>query len=99
MKLPATLDIIPGFRIIPESDTYLIKGDASGTILYMTEDSSMHRCKFHLVNTICKPSEMGIFNLVMLNVKTVDQINASLQGGVFARAFSIMWDKSTGLSV
>jgi hypothetical protein len=98
MKLPAMLDIFPGFRIIPESPTYPISDTVSGTVIYFSKDGSMQRLKFHLVNTLFRPDQMVIFNISQLTQFTLTVIMDNLLDDTCQKAFAIDWDKSTGLA-
>jgi hypothetical protein len=98
MKLPATLDIIPGFRIVPESSDYPIRESSeSGFLKYFTEMGEVRNIKFHLVNTLCRADEMNLFNLAALNTKVLEKVNGHVQSGAYPKAFSVHWEPMTGI--
>ena len=97
MKLPPMIDIVPGLRIVPESATYTPSEPVSGVIKYFDELSKVQVRRFHLVNSICKPSEMDIFNLSQLNRVFLEKVNLHIDEGSCMKAFSITWDASSGI--
>ena len=97
MKLPAMIDIIPGLRIVPESDTYTPSEPVSGYIKYFDELGKVNLHCFHLVNTICRPDEMDVFNLSRLNGMLLGKVNGCIGNDSKIKAFAINWDPSSGI--
>lgn len=98
MKLPAMIDVFPGFRIIADSPTYPIHDTVSGKIEYFEKDGSINSIKFHLVNTLFRPDQMCVFNIPTLNTMCLAKINSHIIDLSGEKAFSIKWDASTGLA-
>jgi|SRR5690606_2271028 len=68
------LDVLPGFRVIVESEAYKIRdSDSDGYILL----SDGVKKKITVVNALCRPGDMGLFNPQSLAANVVTGLNQS----------------------
>lgn len=97
MKLPAHIDVLPGMRIIPESDIYQVSVfSESGSFKYRNVDGTITSRLFHFVNNLCKPEEMGIFDLGYFN-KLVKERLMDAQSNGKLEIVAITWETEVGL--
>ena len=69
------MEVIPGIRVIPESELYRIKvGYESGYLIH--GDGS--KLPFTVVNSLCSPEEMDIFDHGVLTQRLIDRYNQRL---------------------
>lgn len=69
------ISILPGLRIIPESPRYKIRDNEEDG--YFTHRSGS-KTRFKLINCLCTPEELNLFDLNRLVLRIKDRANDSI---------------------
>lgn len=78
------VEVLPGFRIIPESQSYQVQGVSIDVIIHTTDGKSLN-C--HVENTLCLPDECIVLNSDVFNKRVVDALK-----GIGIEAKAVSWD-------
>lgn len=67
------IEVLPGFRVVPESLVYPLTDDrVDGFLEYFDDDGNLTRHRFVLVNSLCRPEDIRLFNMDEMNRLIVD---------------------------
>lgn len=77
------IEVLPGFRVVPESLVYPLTDDrVDGFLEYFDDDGNLARHRFVLVNSLCRPEDIRLFNMDEMNRLIVDGLTKTMVGDV-----------------
>ncbi len=77
------IEVLPGFRVVPESPVYpLTDHHADGHLEYFDDEGDLTRHRFILINSLCRPEDIRLFNMDEMNRLIVDGLTKMMVGDV-----------------